>query len=94
MKSVSRNFSKTIASELVEVKPLGKPSCKLFYIDVVYREPNEKLKIPTFNEPRLKPIKLQWNQSTNAKRYPLRDLSFHKIGKLTIVGNLILKCPI
>jgi hypothetical protein len=58
MKSVSRNFPKTIASELVEVKPLGLPSGKLFYIDAVYKESNEKLKIPTFNEPRLKPIKL------------------------------------
>ena len=58
MKSVSRNFPKTIASELVEVKPMGKPIGSLFYFDAVYKEPNRKLKIPTFNESRLKPIKL------------------------------------
>jgi len=61
MKLVSRNFSKTIASELVEVKPLGLPSGKLIYIDFFNAEDdeaNKKLKIPTFNEPRLKPIKL------------------------------------
>ena len=58
MKSVSRNFAKTIASELIEVKPMGAPIGKLFYIDAVYNEPNKKIKIPTFNEPRLKPIKL------------------------------------
>jgi hypothetical protein len=46
--------------ELIEVKPLGRPSGEPFYIDLVpiYVEPNKKLKIPTFNEPRLKPIKL------------------------------------
>jgi hypothetical protein len=58
MKSVSRNFPKTIASELVEVKTMGLPSGKLFYFDAVYKEPNKKLKIPTLNESRLKPIKL------------------------------------
>jgi hypothetical protein len=58
MKSVSRNFPKTIASELVEVKPMGFPIGKLFYFDAVYKEPNEKLKIPTLRGPELKPIKL------------------------------------
>ena len=58
MKSVSRIFSKTLASELVEVKPMGFPIGKLFYFDVVYKEPNEKIKIPTLRGPELKPIKL------------------------------------
>ena len=57
MKSVFR-FSKTIASELVEVKPMGAPIGKLFYLDVLYGEPNKKLKIPILNESRLKEIKL------------------------------------
>ena len=55
---VSKVRSKTFSSELVEVKPMRAPIGKSFYFDVVYREPNGKLKIPTFNEPRLKPIKL------------------------------------
>jgi hypothetical protein len=57
MKSVSR-LPKTIASELVEVKPMGAPIGKLFYLDVLYGEPNKKLKIPILNESRLKEIKL------------------------------------
>jgi hypothetical protein len=58
MKSVSSNFPKTIASEPVEVKPMGFPIGKLFYFEPVYKEPNEKIKIPTLRGPELKPIKL------------------------------------
>jgi len=58
MKSVSRNFPKTIASELVEVKPMGAPIGKLFYFDPVYNEPNQKPKTITLRGPELKPIKL------------------------------------
>jgi len=53
-----RISSKTLASELVEVKPMREPIGKLFYFDSVYRESNKELKIPTLNESRLKPIKL------------------------------------
>ena len=52
-----RISSKTLASELVEVKPMREPIGKLFYFDSVYKEPNKKLKIPTLNESRLKEIK-------------------------------------
>ena len=55
---VSKVRAKTFSSELVEVKPMGFPIGKLFYFDVVYKEPNEKLKIPTLRGPELKPIKL------------------------------------
>ena len=49
---------KTLAPELVEVKPMGKPIGSLFYFDAVYKEPNQKTKIPTLKGPELKPIKL------------------------------------
>jgi hypothetical protein len=59
MKSVSSNFPKTIASEPVEVKPMGAPIGKLFYFEPVYKGSNQKPKTITLNESRLKPIKLR-----------------------------------